>query len=124
MPSLIQDLSALFGSAFEKAGFEARFGQVLVSGRADLCQFQCNGAMPAAKPKGMNPRAAAEAVVALLKGDPRFKELSLAGPGFINITLTDAALAAHLPALALPKSAKPERVVIDFGGPNVAKPMH
>ena len=124
MPSLIQELSQLFGQAFEKAGYEARFGGVQVSGRPDLCQFQCNGAMPAAKAKGQNPRVAAEAVLAALQGDLRFKELSLAGPGFINISLSDAALARHLPQLALPKAPQPEKVVIDFGGPNVAKPMH
>lgn len=124
MPSLIQELSALFGAAFEKAGYESRFGAVVFSGRPDLCQFQCNGAMPAAKAKGQSPRIAAEAVLAILKGEARFKELGLAGPGFINATLTDEALAAHLPSISIPKTPRPEKVLIDFGGPNVAKPMH
>jgi arginyl-tRNA synthetase len=124
MTSVIQELSALFGGAFEKAGFESRFGAVSVSARPDLCQFQCNGAMPAAKAKAMNPRQAAQAVLDLLKGDPRFKELSLAGPGFINISLSDTALASLVPQLALPQAAPRKKVLIDFGGPNVAKPMH
>jgi arginyl-tRNA synthetase len=120
----MDELSTALGKAFERAGFEARFGAVVFSSRPDLCQFQCNGAMPAAKAKGIKPREAAEAVLAQLKGEPGIRELSLAGPGFINISLTDAFLAQRLPSLAIPKLPQPRKVVIDFGGPNVAKPMH
>jgi len=127
MPSLLQALSALVQDAFEAAGLERRFGAVVPSARPDLCQFQCNGAMPAAKAAGINPRQAAEKALERLRGNPAFGLLELAGPGFINLSLDDAWLAQRLQAQAGPASDKPEagaKVIIDFGGPNVAKPLH
>jgi arginyl-tRNA synthetase len=79
MQPLIQQLSRRFQDAFEAAGMERRHGAVQPSGRPELCQFQCNGAMPAAKAAGMNPKQAAEKVLALVQGDPIFKKLELAG---------------------------------------------
>lgn len=129
MPSLLKTLSASVSAAFEKAGLAPEFGQVVVSGRPDLCQFQCNGAMPAAKKAGLKPREAAEKALAQLKSDARYKNLEIAGPGFINIDLSDAwigelarAMAAD-PGLGLTQ-AQGTKVLIDFGGPNVAKPLH
>ena len=130
MQPLSHQLSQLFQDAFESAGMERRHGQVQPSGRPDLCQFQCNGAMPAAKAAGLNPRQAADKVLAQLQGHAAIKELSLAGPGFINITLTDAFLAGQAreaaadPRQGVVLAAQPHKVVIDFGGPNVAKPLH
>lgn len=129
MPSLLQDLSALVSAAFEKAGLEARHGQVQVSGRPDLCQFQCNGAMPAAKAAGLKPRDAAEKVRALLLSEPVFAKCELAGPGFINLDLSAAWLGdrarglAEDPSLGWPKLDSGP-LLLDFGGPNVAKPLH
>jgi arginyl-tRNA synthetase len=127
MPSLTRQLSAIVQDAFAAAGLERRHGAVQPSARPDLCQFQCNGAMPAAKAAGMNPRQAAEKVLALLQPHPAFARLELAGPGFINLTVTDAFLGALSrqdgpPAGGLPEAG--QKVVIDFGGPNVAKPLH
>ena len=68
------------------------FGQVQVSDRPDLAQFQCNGALAAAKAAKANPRAIAEKIAARLKADPLFAKVEIAGPGFINLDLTDAAL--------------------------------
>jgi arginyl-tRNA synthetase len=127
MPSLLQALSVLVQDAFEAAGLERRFGTVVPSARPDLCQFQCNGAMPAAKAAGINPRQAAEKALERLRGNPAFSLLELAGPGFINLSLDDAWLAQRLQAQAGPAEGKPEagaKVIIDFGGPNVAKPLH
>src|SRR5581483_1332747 len=103
---------------------------VTVSNRPDLAQFQCNGAMAAAKAGKQPPRAIAEKVAARLKDDPTFREVTLAGPGFINLNVTDAFLAERMNGLrgdarlGLAPTAKPRTVVLDYGGPNIAKPMH
>ena len=127
--SLISQLSQVFGDAFEAQGLDRAFGEVVVSARPDLAQFQCNGAMPAAKQAGRNPRDLAQAIIDAVEDTSPFAELSLAGPGFINITLTDDYLASYVDSLALdPKlgvtSAAPKRIVVDYGGPNVAKELH
>lgn len=127
--SLIADLTVLCATAFEAEGLAPTFGMVTVSSRPDLAQFQCNGALPAAKQAKTKPRDIAEAVAARLRTDARLAEVSIAGPGFINLTLTDAALAEHAAGMAedarlgVPLKT-PETVILDFGGPNIAKPMH
>jgi arginyl-tRNA synthetase len=128
--TLTDDLSAIVGDAFTAEGVSPAAGAVRFSDRPDLAQFQCNGAMAAAKERGTNPRALAEAVVARLKADARFVEVAVAGPGFINLSLTDEALADRLAAAVKVEGVggwrkdRAERVVIDYGGPNVAKPLH
>jgi arginyl-tRNA synthetase len=127
MPSLLQELTTLVQDAFEAAGLERRFGAVVPSARPDLCQFQCNGAMPAAKAAGIKPREAAEKALERLRGNPAFSLLELAGPGFINLSLDDAWLAGRAQAQRGLAAGKPEagaKIIIDFGGPNVAKPLH
>jgi arginyl-tRNA synthetase len=127
--SLVSRLSEVFGEAFASLGLDPSYGAVGVSQRSDLAQFQCNGAMAAAQAAKRSPRDLAEAVIAAIGDRSWFSDLSIAGPGFINITLTDESLAAateplrtdpragHVPAAA-------QRVLVDYGGPNVAKPMH
>ncbi len=128
--SLLTVLSDLFGEAFASIGLDRSFGEVAISQRPDLGQFQCNGALPAAKPAGRNPREIAQEVVDAVRGDERLAELSLAGPGFINITLTDEFLATELDGvekderLGIPTAPQPVPAVVDYGGPNVAKEMH
>ncbi len=128
--SLLSDLTEVFGDAFESIGLDRLFGEVSVSQRPDLGQFQCNGALPAAKPAGRNPRQIAQEVLEIVSGDRRIAGLSLAGPGFINLTLTDESLAEGLQAVAederlgVPRASEPLSVVVDYGGPNVAKEMH
>jgi len=130
MASLTKILSGLAAEAFTAEGLDPVHGHVTTSDRPDLAQFQCNGALAAAKAARANPRAIAEKVLARLQADPRFARLEIAGPGFINISLTDAAIAAHLTALrddprcGVPASATPRTVIIDYGGPNIAKTMH
>jgi len=108
----------------------AKFGQVQVSDRPDLAQFQCNGALAAAKEAKTNPRAIAEKVAIRLRANPLFAKVEIAGPGFINLNVTDAALTERAAAmmqnesLGAPETGKGKTLVIDFGGPNVAKPMH
>lgn len=128
--SLLTSLSDLFGDAFASIGLDRAFGEVAVSQRPDLGQFQCNGALPAAKPAGRNPRELAKEVLDAVSSDERLADLSLAGPGFINITLTDDYLAEELQSLAdddrlgIPTVSEPISVVVDYGGPNVAKELH
>jgi arginyl-tRNA synthetase len=130
MASLRHRLSQIVAKAFESSGFDRKFGEVVVSDRPDLGQYQCNGALAASKAYRANPRQIAEKVVEALAAESVFKEVSLAGPGFINLTLTDESLAEHLQAVASDerlgseRTGTPLRIVIDYGGPNVAKPMH
>jgi arginyl-tRNA synthetase len=115
---------------FAEAGLDPAFGKVTVSNRPDLAQFQCNGALAAAKAAKRPPRAIAEQVAEKLKGDPVFRDVALAGPGFINLNVTDDYLATQMnriqadTRLGVPALEKPRVVVLDYGGPNIAKPMH
>jgi arginyl-tRNA synthetase len=127
--SLLTQLSAVLGDAFASLGLDRDLGAVVVSQRPELAHFQCNGAMAAAKSAGRSPRDLAEAVVAAVAGDPRFAEVSVAGPGFVNLTLTDEALSRYVDDLGTDArlgvpTAKPARTVVDYGGPNVAKELH
>ena len=124
MTSLAADLSGAVGQAFAAEGLDKAFGLVQASDRPDLAQFQCNGALAAAKPAKANPRAIAEKIVARLKADARFAKVEIAGPGFINLDLTDAVLGERIAAPEKPTAPNGKTVLIDFGGTNVAKPMH
>src|ERR1700760_761967 len=121
---LTAELSRTLGEAFAAEGLSETYGQVQVSDRPDLAQFQCNGALAAAKAAKSNPRAIAEKIVARLKSDARFAKVEIAGPGFIILGLTDAALDARMAAPEMPATSNGKTVLVDFGGPNVAKPMH
>ncbi|HAE26035.1 MULTISPECIES: arginine--tRNA ligase [Hyphomonas] len=130
MASLMQDLSAAASAAFEAMGLEARWGDIRRSDKPELADFQCNGAMGAAKKAGKIPRDVAAEVAAALKENDMVLSAEVAGPGFINIRVSDDALAARAEAVRGEKMAgaegasDPQVTVIDFGGPNVAKPMH
>lgn len=128
------DLRTVLGEAVEAAfaaeGVPADLARVTPSDRPDLADFQSNGALAAAKRVGKNPREIATAVAERLKGDPRLSSVEIAGPGFINLKVADAALSTRADAIAAdPRAgaarvAHPRRVIVDYGGPNVAKPMH
>jgi arginyl-tRNA synthetase len=130
----MSDLAAALGEAasraFVEAGLEARFGRVTPSDRPELADFQINGALPAAKIAGRNPREIAAEVADRLRGDARLASVDVAGPGFINLRLTDAALAERAeiiavdPRVGADQVGTPRRVLVDYGGPNVAKEMH
>jgi arginyl-tRNA synthetase len=129
MPSIAEQLSVRVGEAFAALGLPADLGRVVPSSKGDA-PFQYNGAMPAAKQAGKPPREIAQAVAEKLNGDAAFASLEIAGPGFLNITpapglVTErAAQLAADPRSGAETAADPRRIVIDFGGPNVAKPMH
>ena len=127
--NVLTHLSDIFGAAFSAQGLDPSLGEVVVSARPDLGQFQCNGALPAAKQAGRNPREIAQDIVDAVEDQPEFSALSLAGPGFINIVLTDETLSRYAGAmrndrLDIDTVADPKRVLVDYGGPNVAKDMH
>lgn len=130
MESLTNRLTEIVSDAFAACGHDRGYGAVDVSDRPDLGQFQCNGALAAAKAQKTNPRQIGEAVAKILRADVAFRDVSLAGPGFINLTLTDEFLGEHVAAtagderLGVDRVDRPSKVVIDYGGPNVAKPMH
>jgi arginyl-tRNA synthetase len=130
MASLTERLTDIASGAFAEGGYDRQYGKVDISDRPDLGQFQCNGALAAAKAHKANPRQIGQQVADILETHDAFRDVSLAGPGFINLTLTDAFLAAHTQGIAgddrldVDRIAVPQRVVIDYGGPNVAKPMH
>ncbi len=130
MPSLLDALSEQLGAAFTAQGLPAELGSVIESDRPDLAPYQCNGAMAAAKIAKKPPRVVAEAVAEHLKAQAPDMAVEIAGPGFLN--LTPPAQAYELRADALSKDdrtgarqvAEPKTILLDFGGPNVAKPMH
>jgi arginyl-tRNA synthetase len=127
--SIMSDLSDRFGDAFVAGGFDASWGLVVPSQRPELAQFQCNGALGAAQRTGGNPREIAAAVIGAA-ADPVFEALDVAGPGFINITVTDDTLAEYTQAMAdderlgIEQAASPLKVIVDYGGPNMSKSMH
>jgi arginyl-tRNA synthetase len=130
MSDLASALGEAVGAAFASLGLPAEAGRVTASDRPDLADFQSNGALAAAKRVGRNPRELAAAVVAGLAGDPALEAVNVAGPGFVNLKVSAAALTARANDLAqddragLSPVATPRRVLVDYGGPNVAKEMH
>ncbi len=128
--SLLNQLSQIVGQAFSTIGIDASFGRTSLSQRRELGQFQCNGALGAAKQVGRNPREIAEQVIVELEKSGLFSDLSIAGPGFINIRLSDDFLLGHISDLAeeahfgCRSAHQSQKVILDYGGPNVAKAMH
>ncbi|WP_374656473.1 arginine--tRNA ligase [Phenylobacterium sp.] len=130
MSDLKRGLSEAVAAAFAAAGLPAELGRVTPSDRPDLADFQCNGALPAAKVAKRDPREIAAEVVAHLTGDPRLASVESAGLGFINMRVSEQALAQRAgeiaadPRLGAGNVATPRKILVDYGGPNVAKPMH
>lgn len=116
--------------AFESAGYNSTYGKVTVSNRPDLCEFQCNGALPAAKVYHKAPIAIAEEVAARLRESSSFSSVDACRPGFINLRVSGAYLADYMEKMrtserfGLESGQEPQTIVIDYGGPNVAKPLH
>ena len=117
-------------AAFEAAGYDRSYAKVTLSNRPDLCEYQCNGAMAGAKAYHKAPIMIAQDVVAKLEGSGCFCDVQAVNPGFINLKLDEKFVADYLDGmeadenLGLNKTENPEMIVIDYGGPNVAKPLH
>ncbi|MBK2093993.1 arginine--tRNA ligase [Francisella philomiragia] len=123
-------LSDIFAQAFEKLGYSQSFAKVVTSTREGVGHFQCNGAMPLAKFAKKAPLMIAQEIIEQIDDEDIFSKLEVAKPGFINISLSNKFLAAttdkflNSSKFGVQGNTKPKKVVLDFGGPNVAKPMH
>ena len=130
MKTIIELIAEEVKQAFVEKGYEEKYGMVTVSNRPDLCQYQCNGALAAAKQYKTAPIKIAEEIVVALKESPTFKEITAIMPGFINIAISDEYLANYLNQMkteehfGCEKEPAPKTIVIDYGGPNIAKPLH
>ena len=129
MEKILDIITEKMQQAFADAGYDASFGRVTVSNRPDLCEYQCNGALSAAKQYKCAPIKIAQAVVEKLNaGDYSLVEAVM--PGFINLKLSDAFLRDYLEAMrtaedfGIAKEGAGKTIVVDYGGPNVAKPLH
>ena len=127
---ILEALNEKLEQAFEKAGMDRKYGVAVGSNRPDLCQYQCNGAMAAAKEYKKAPFMIADLVVAELKADNAFSMVEMVKPGFINMNLSDDFLCQWVSGLTVEnkfgyeRKDAPKKLVIDYGGPNVAKPLH
>lgn len=130
MEKLVDLISAEVAKAFESAGYDAIFGKVTVSNRPDLCEFQCNGSLAAAKQYHKAPIRIAQEVAALLQSSSDFESVDACPPGFLNFKLSADYLATYLENMrtadkfGVKQEPQPQTIVIDYGGPNVAKPLH
>ena len=130
MKKIIEILEEELSAAFEKAGYDKKYAKVSVSNRPDLCQYQCNGALAAAKEYHKAPIQMANEVVELIGESKTFGEITAQMPGFINMVVSTDFLAEYINEFAASESfgcdtsKKDQTIVIDYGGANVAKPLH
>ena len=130
MQSIPEIMDQEMGRAFAAAGYDAALGKVSVSTRPDLSQYSCNGAMAGAKQYHKAPFAIAEEVARKLQDSAIFTDVSVVKPGFLNMNLKNEFLAKYLEEertaekFGFEISKTPRTVVLDYGGPNVAKPLH
>ncbi len=130
MKKLMELMAEELSAAFEKAGYDPAYGKVTVSNRPDLCEFQCNGAMAGAKAYKKAPFMIADDVVAFLADSRVFSMAEAVKPGFINLKVREDFLAGYLKNMAADEKLSvtaaeaPKTIMIDYGGPNVAKPLH
>ncbi len=130
MEKILELISEEVKAGFEAAGYDRELGKVTISNRPDLCEYQCNGAMAGAKKYKKAPLIIAGEVAEKLQGSSIFSQVDMVAPGFLNFRISDTFLAEYLQqmstsekfGLKLPES--PKKIVIDYGGPNVAKPLH
>ena len=129
MKKILELITEKMEQAFADAGYDASFGKVTVSNRPDLCEYQCNGALAAAKQYKCAPIQIANAVAEKLDKQD-FSMIEAVMPGFLNLKLSDSFLQSYLEAMrtapnfGAEKIGQGQTVVVDYGGPNVAKPLH
>lgn len=128
--SLEKIINAKLAAVFNELNLNPQFAAVKVSDRPDLSDFQCNGALALAKAEKKNPREIASAIAAKLEQDADFAKVSVDGPGFLNLKINDVLIARVLDGMAADerfgceKVSEPRKIVLDSGGPNVAKALH
>lgn len=130
MKFFLDKLSDEMSSAFAKAGYDAALGKVNVSNRPDLCEYQCNGAMAGAKMYKKAPLAIANEVAEFLKDSSVFEKVEVVAPGFINLNVDSQFLCKFVEEMSEAKkfgvniAENPKTYIVDYGGANVAKPLH
>ncbi len=130
MKKILDMLTEEMQKAFEAAGYEKTLGKVTISNRPDLCEYQCNGAMAGAKQYKKAPIMIANEVAEKLEGSKVFKEAAAVAPGFLNLKLSEEFLLEYIQGMkddekfGLDMPENPKKIIIDYGGANVAKPLH
>ena len=130
MKKILDLISEELKDAFEAAGYDRELGRVTVSNRPDLCEYQCNGAMAGAKQYKKAPIMIANEVAEKLQGSEVFAEVNAVMPGFLNLKVKEAFLTSYIKEMAetekfgLNMPTNPKKVVVDYGGANIAKPLH
>ena len=130
MKKLLELISEEVKKAFAEAGYEEELGRVTVSNRPDLCEYQCNGAMAGAKKYHKAPIIIAKDVVEKLQGSAVFSEAEAAAPGFLNLKVKEDFLVSYVEEMGAAEKfgagepGRGRKIVVDYGGPNVAKPLH
>ena len=130
MQKILDLISEEVKKAFEAAGYDAELGRVTLSNRPDLCEYQCNGAMAGAKKYHKAPIMIAQEVEEKLKGSSVLAEVSAVAPGFLNMKVKESFVKDYLIEMkdsekfGLQMPEKPKKIIIDYGGANVAKPLH
>lgn len=130
MKKILDLISEELKNAFEAAGYDRELGRVTISNRPDLCEYQCNGAMAGAKQYKKAPIMIANEVAEKLEGSKVFAEVSAVMPGFLNLKVKEEFLTSYLKEMATAEKfglnlpANPKKVVVDYGGANIAKPLH
>lgn len=130
MQKMIDLIVAELTPAFTACGYDEKYVKVTVSNRPDLCEYQCNGAMAAAKAYKKKPIDIANEVVEKARESGMFSEINAVMPGFINLRIAPEYLAGYMnqmaadPKYGLEEAKEPETIIVDYGGANVAKPLH
>lgn len=131
MEKILDLISAEVTKAFEENGYDGKYGKVTLSNRPDLCEYQCNGAMAAAKEYKCAPFMISDKIAEFLKDNQMFSSAESVKPGFLNLKLNETYLADYIgkmeadkERLGCEKAKNPKTIMIDYGGPNVAKPLH
>ena len=130
MKKILEAISEEMKKAFAGAGYEEELGKVTLSNRPDLCEYQCNGAMAGAKKYHKAPIMIANEVAEQLKESKVFSRVEAVAPGFLNLKLSDDFLCGYLKEMeagekfGMEMPAEEKTIIVDYGGPNVAKPLH
>ena len=130
MKTIIELISNEVMTAFKEVGYDENMGKVTLSNRPDLCEYQCNGAMAGAKVYHKAPIMIANDVVAKLAGSKVLEMAEAVNPGFINLKVSGAYMAQYLEEMrnsekmGVEEAKDPQTMILDYGGPNVAKPLH
>ena len=130
MKKFLDLISEEMKDAFETAGYDRELGKVTLSNRPDLCEYQCNGAMAGAKVYKKAPIMIAQDVAEKLGGSKVFASVEAVNPGFLNLKVQEGFVAEYLNGMrawekfGMDMPENPCKIIVDYGGPNVAKPLH